>query len=135
MRQAKNHAFPKSKRLLKPRDFQNAFDSIGCKQGGKLCTMLAAPNQLTISRIGLIVAKKNLKHATKRNQFKRHTRETFRLQSQRFDKLPRGFDIIVLAKSSANNVNTAMLRRELEQQWSKLIIKLQNHSKPESRAN
>jgi ribonuclease P protein component len=50
------------------------------------------------SRIGIVVSRKN-GPAVKRNLFKRRLREIFRLNK---DRLPRGLDLVVMAKTATS---------------------------------
>ena len=115
--------FTKAQRLLKPADFQRVFDQVDCKQGGKYCTLLSRKNNGDACRLGLIVAKRNIKQAVGRNRVKRLVRESFRHSANSFDKLPHRFDVIVLVKAQAAMASSHDLRLELDRQWSKLINK------------
>lgn len=118
-------AYPKSRRLLKPPEFQRVFDNVDCKQGGRFCTLLSTKSNQDESRLGLIAAKKNLKLAVQRNRVKRLLRETFRLKHEEFIQLNCSFDVIALVKASAANAPAKDIHSELEKQWSKLIAKRQ----------
>ncbi len=69
-----------------------------------------------VARLGLAVAKKNIKLAVKRNKFKRIVRESFRLHKVQLA----GLDIVVLAKRAANGASSQQIRIVLEQQWQHL---------------
>ena len=71
------------------------------------------------SRLGIIVAKKNVKLAVQRNRIKRLLRESFR---NKRDSLP-NIDIIVLAKKGADLVNNQECVQELDYLWRKLVRK------------
>lgn len=58
-------------------------------------TLYILNNRLPYSRLGIIVSKKLVKKATRRNRLKRLIREAFRLNKP---QLPKGLDIIVNLK-------------------------------------
>ena len=72
-------------------------------------------------RLGIIVAKKNVKLAVQRNRIKRLLRETFR--NERF-QLPK-IDIIVLAKKGVHQAENSEVIAELDYLWRKLKRKVQ----------
>ena len=77
--------------------------------------LLVSKNKYNYSRLGLIVAKKNVKLATKRNKIKRIVRESFRKQQEL-----KNLDIIFIAKKEINNLNSKKLRDQLDKQWKKI---------------
>ncbi len=110
--------FPKSVRLLKPRDYSEVFSNVQIRVPHKHFLILAAPNTLGHARIGLVFSKKNLKLAVQRNRIKRVIRETFRLHQD----LP-AFDIIVLGRQGLASVENAQLHEILQDLWQRLIRK------------
>jgi len=74
------------------------------------------PNNTPVARLGLAVAKKNIKLAVRRNRFKRIVRESFRQHKVQLA----GLDIVVLAKHAANTATSEQIRNVLEQQWQHL---------------
>ena len=128
-------SFKKSHRLLNPKDYKMVFDGVELKQGGGYFTFLSRKNQLSCSRLGVIVAKKHISLAVNRNKIKRAIRESFRHFHPKVEKvsevnthdclieqekLKMFFDTVVLVKSSADKLNSSELKRELNQQWLKL---------------
>lgn len=69
------------------------------------------------ARLGLIVAKKNVKRAVDRNRVKRRIRETFRLNKSNFDS----FDIIVLAKRNVATLPDLKISESLNHLWKKVV--------------
>ena len=82
--------------------------------------ILAKDNGSQHPRLGLVVAKKNIRHATGRNRAKRHIRETFRLRQ---DELG-GLDIVVLVRRGFGELEDCELNRMLAKQWSRLRRRL-----------
>lgn len=78
--------------------------------------MLARPNDLNEARLGLIVAKKNVRLAVKRNRIKRVVRESFRLNQQNLETL----DIIFLARRGLDKLEPAVQHKVLLDSWRKL---------------
>lgn len=80
--------------------------------------MLAIPNQKNHARIGLVVAKKNIKLAVQRNRIKRILRESFRLNQH----LP-AMDIVVLTRPKIDQLDNKSLQSSCEKLFNKLIQK------------
>lgn len=79
-------------------------------------TILARSSQQTMSRIGLVISKKNVARAVARNQLKRVIRESFRTHRELLPKV----DIIVLAKKGADKKKNQELFGDLLKGWQKL---------------
>lgn len=105
-------SFRRSHRLLNARDYSEVFAG-ATRTADRYFTVLAKPNQLTHARLGLVVAKKNIKTAVQRNRVKRVIRETFR--SARPALLCH--DLVVIAKAAAGRADNALLRMALTQIW------------------
>ena len=118
-----NHgrAFTKSMRLLNSKDFQIVFDDAPLRSSHQHFLFLARINQLDRPRLGLVIAKKHIRHAVDRNRMKRLIRETFRAKQQQL----KGLDVIVLARKGMNDVTNAVLIEHLNGQWDRLIRRLQ----------
>ena len=118
-------AFPRSSRLLTPRDYSEVFSDVQLRVPHKHFLILAKPNALGHARVGLVFSKKNLKHAVQRNRVKRLVRETFRHQPD----LP-PLDIIVLSRHGLANVDNPELNLMLADLWQRLIRKARQISLP-----
>ena len=68
----------KSARLLNAHDYSQVFENCSIRAGSTAGTVLALPASDNRSRLGIIVAKKNVRLATDRNRIKRLVREYFR---------------------------------------------------------
>lgn len=66
-------------------------------------------------RLGLVVAKKNIRKANQRNRVKRIIRESFRHTRERM--LPH--DCVVLVRPGAGELSNSSLFAELDELWSK----------------
>jgi len=69
--------FPRNNRLLNAKQFSRVFDKAN-KIHNKAFTLLVRKNDLGYARLGLVIAKKNVKQAHRRNYIKRQLREYFR---------------------------------------------------------
>ena len=96
----------RERRLTRPRDFA-ALRSNGRAWSGKLLVLVARPNSLETSRVGLSVSKRVGK-AVVRNLVKRRLRETVR----RVD-LREGWDILLIARKGAGEADFHALDRSL----------------------
>jgi ribonuclease P protein component len=109
-------SFPSSLRLKTPTDFQKVFTR-PVKSTDRYFTLLAIKNQLEYPRLGLAIAKKNIKRAVDRNKIKRITRESFRLQQHQLTTI----DIVVLARRDAANATSIQLANSLTKHWQNLL--------------
>jgi ribonuclease P protein component len=104
-------------RLKKPAEYKNVFDN-PVKSSDQYFTLLAKKNNFDHPRLGLAIAKKNIKKAVCRNIIKRTVRESFRIQ-QGLGSV----DIVVLARRDAVGVPLDLLRKSLEKHWIKLVAR------------
>lgn len=115
----KEFGFSKSQRLLNSSQFSPVFDQPCFKIHHPNILILAKKNDLGVARLGIIVAKKNVKLAVKRNRIKRLTRETFRNKQH---KLP-AIDAIVLARRGCDQLDNASLVEALNGLWNRAAKK------------
>jgi ribonuclease P protein component len=118
--QPRSQAFSKSMRLLNSHDFKCVFDDAPLRTSHQLFLLLARRNQLPNARLGLVIAKKHIRHAVDRNRMKRLIRETFRVRQQ----LLSGVDVIVLARKGMHEIPNAELINQLNGQWQRLIRRM-----------
>lgn len=107
--------FSKSKRLLTPFDYKRVFDTNDVRAGSRHALILSALNTAEPSRLGLVIAKKHVRHAHQRNRIKRVVREFFRAHPV---DPPR--DIIFLARSGLSELSNDQLRQTLTGLWVKI---------------
>ena len=123
--EAARAAFPRSARLLKPKQFQHVFAR------PRVCSdayfkLLARDNDAGQARIGMAVSRRVDRHAVGRNRIKRIVRESFRhwradrrqtsLEATG-DQTLRGLDIVVLARPPAATASNAQLFLSLGRLW------------------
>ncbi|MGR9037646.1 MAG: ribonuclease P protein component, partial [Gammaproteobacteria bacterium] len=80
-------------------------------------TILAVRNELDHPRLGLAIAKKNIKKAVRRNLIKRIVREAFRIRQHSLGSM----DIVVLARKDAVDAPLELLRKSLDKHWLRLV--------------
>ncbi len=123
LKNRKTGSFSRANRLLTAKQFSNVFENPYKRHHAYLLILVRKnsvqgnqSNNNSVARLGLAVAKKNIKLAVRRNRFKRIVRESFRQHKVQLASL----DIVVLAKHAANNATSQQLRNVLEQQWQHL---------------
>ncbi len=119
----KTGSFSRANRLLTAKQFSHVFETPYKRHHAYLLILVRknssynnSDGKIQLARLGLAVAKKNIKLAVRRNRFKRIVRESFRQHKVQLA----GLDIVVLAKHAANGATSQQLRTVLEQQWQHL---------------
>jgi ribonuclease P protein component len=107
--------FPPQRRLRRPAEFKRAYAQ-GRRLGNEFFTVNALPNGLSIPRLGMSVAARNLKHAVARNRIRRLIRESFRAHSA---SLP-AFDLVIGVRAAVLGAESARVRERLETLWHKI---------------
>lgn len=108
--------FGKTSRLLNARDYKQVFDNARLKVSTPELLFLAYPNQASNARMGLVIAKKHVRLAVRRNRVKRILRETFRHQQSELA----GLDIVVLARKGLDTLDKPQLHQSCQQLWQQL---------------
>jgi ribonuclease P protein component len=112
------YSFPKKFRLIHKLDYQKTFQrakKINSRYFRLYFYKTGTDPQL--SRLGLAISKKNIRHAIHRNRIKRIVRESFRYNQERL----KGYDVVVLANRDANAMDKPTLRQEMDKLWKKII--------------
>lgn len=121
--------FDKSLRLLNAGVYKAVFDDAKIKVSTQQILFLARPNGLAHPRLGLIVAKKNAKHAVQRNRIKRIARESFRLSQHQLG----GIDTIVLARRGLDQLDNAALHNMFNKLWLQLQQRAEKHRRQQQK--
>lgn len=108
--------FSRTLRLLRSSDYARVFGAAEIKVSDKNLLILASGNQLGFPRLGLVIAKKNVRTAVSRNRVKRVVRETFRCSQ---DSLA-GLDYVVLARKGLGDLDSSQLHSLLGRQWARV---------------
>lgn len=111
-----NYSFGKSLRLLDANAYKSVFDDAKLKVSNQHGLFLARQNGLNHPRLGLVIAKKNVRLAKNRNRIKRIIRESFRLQQHQLG----GVDTVVLARRGLDNLDNNQLHAMFNRLWSQL---------------
>jgi ribonuclease P protein component len=118
-------SFKKSSRLLDANAYKTVFDDAQLKVSRQQVLFLSRPNERSKPRIGLVIAKKNIRHANQRNRIKRILRESFRLHQHQLSAL----DTVVLARRGLDKLDNAGLHKLFTQLWQQLQKKAENKQK------
>ena len=78
-------------------------------------TIVVRPNGVHHPRLGLAVARRVMSRAVDRHRLKRHIRESFRHNIERL----RGLDIVVIANSGVEKMQSKTLGKTLARQWDR----------------
>jgi ribonuclease P protein component len=115
-----NQRFTKKERLQKRREFQQVFDK-GKKYGNDQVKMYALVNDVSLSRLGLVVGKK-FGNAPRRNRFKRIFREAYRLNKS---LLNNSVDIIVIPRPGLEELTLGII----EDKFKKILTQINDDLK------
>ncbi|MFW5451491.1 MAG: ribonuclease P protein component [Methylophagaceae bacterium] len=115
--------FSRAMRMNNPRDFTRVFRQAK-HTGGTGLTVLTVDNSVGCPRLGLAIAKKHLKLASRRNRLKRIIRESFRQHQSTFANI----DIVVLTRADIAKRNSAQIWAALEQHWLTVATQWQKES-------
>ncbi|WP_144392487.1 ribonuclease P protein component [Pleionea sediminis] len=107
-------SFSRELRLLKASDFSFVFDK-PVRIGNRAFTVLSRANLSSSPRLGLAIAKKQVKLAVDRNLIKRKIRESFRTNQH---NLP-NCDFVVMVKRAINDMSRAEIDSALQHVWRK----------------
>ena len=117
-----NQSFSKINKLTCPSQFNVVFSDCELRIQFKGFIVLAKKTNHENSRLGLVIAKKNLPLAAQRNKLKRIVRETFR--KNRFSQ---SVDVVFLAQKGIAKYPFSDLNEMLAEAWSNLQKKLQKY--------
>ncbi|GAA0351836.1 ribonuclease P protein component [Morganella psychrotolerans] len=98
--------------MLTPKHFNFVFQQPQRASTPEI-TLLGRRNELEYPRIGLTVAKKNVKRAHERNRIKRLTREFFRLHQH---ELP-DMDFVLLVRKGVSELSNREITEALGKLW------------------
>ncbi|MCL6414236.1 ribonuclease P protein component [Aestuariirhabdus sp. Z084] len=108
--------FDRSLRLLKAADYKRVFDGAEFKVSHSNLLILSRRNSYDYPRLGLVIAKKNVRFAVSRNRIKRLIRESFRHHQAEL----KGLDIVILARKGIDRKDNPEISGLLIKQWQRL---------------
>ena len=117
-----NQDFSASRRLLTSSEFDAVFKKNQVKLSTPEFLFLAIANQVSQSRLGMVVSKKNTSSAVDRNHLKRLMREAFR----KTQMAP--VDVVVLTRTGANKLSSQALTGILEKSFLKLTTRINSQT-------
>jgi ribonuclease P protein component len=103
--------------LTKNKEFQRVY-SRGKYAASALLVIYVLQNNLSVTRLGITTSKK-VGNAVKRNRLRRLIRENVRLL---YDRLDKGFDVVVVARKFQDNTTLDAVGRELKYLFHKLDL-------------
>ncbi|MBI1731884.1 MAG: ribonuclease P protein component [Gammaproteobacteria bacterium] len=109
--------FPPGRRLRTPAAFKAVFAS-GRRSSDSQLVVLSRPNGLAHPRLGLAISRSRIGAAVLRNRLKRVVREYFRSHQPEVG----GVDLVVLAQSGVEVMDSAKLRASLERHWKRVAL-------------
>lgn len=112
----KSTSFSAAYRLHHPTQFQTVWKT-GQRISLSSIGLVSCKNQVGHARLGISVAKKNIRLATRRNRLKRIARETFRL---RFPNLP-SRDFVVVIYKGAIHIPLESQFLQFTQLWDRFL--------------
>lgn len=113
--------FKRRRRLLEAKDFKRVFDENTFRSSNQNILVLALDSSSTTSaRLGIVVAKKNVRRAVDRNRIKRLTREYFR---QQVAPISYPMDFVVLARQGVGRLDNDGVRGALKGLFDTLLRK------------
>ena len=125
-KQPADSRFGQSKRLLNANDYKRVFDKPDARASHRHLLLLGRLNGLDHHRLGLVIAKKNVRLAVQRNRIKRIAREFFRI----LPKTDAPMDVLLLARRNMDQLDNAELSSILQHQWQRLV-----HASADTRSN
>ncbi len=114
--------FPKTRRLASAAEFKQVWNKAK-RISDQYLILVNCKNNLGYPRLGLSLAKKNIRLAKDRNQLKRIARETFRLRQAQLENV----DVIVVVKKGADLLTRSEQHQRYNALWNRFIA-LRNKS-------
>lgn len=123
--QSDKQHFSREQRLLNAGDFQRVFDNAKLKVSTREVLILGAANSLGHSRIGFIIAKKNIRTAVHRNRIRRIIREYFRLHCNELSD-QNAADLVIMARKGFDQLPNSEINSTFSSLWNKLVRQSDN---------
>ncbi len=106
----------RQRRLRQASEFKRVFDRPIKVHSAHFTVLARARDAASEPRLGLAIAKRQIRRASARNRIKRLIRESFRHHLAQLA----GLDIVVMARKGAQEKENAAIFQELEGLWQKL---------------
>jgi len=108
--------FGRDRRLRSQDEFKQVFDARQ-RVGQSGLTFLYRPNELGRPRLGLAIAKKQIRRAHERNRIKRIAREVFRVRAQFLPPV----DLVLMARTEVEKLDNDRLRENLDKMLDRVV--------------
>lgn len=102
--------------MLNAVEFKAVFDGAIYKASHPSFVLLAKQSDGDCARLGLVIGKRHVRRACRRNTIKRVARECFRLRQHQIPAL----DTVLLARQGADQFERAQLRTILNGLWKRI---------------
>lgn len=113
--------FSRASRLTSAADYSRVFQN-NLRVKDDCITLVLGKTSGTSSRLGMAIAKKQVKRAVDRNRLKRLLRESFR---KRIKNLP-PVDIVIMVRHNILSLSNQEIYARLEKLWQKVADKCEN---------
>ena len=117
-----NFHFQSNLKLKESQDFKQVFEHCNFRVSKRNILVLASISSHNAPRLGLVVSRRNVRHATQRNRIKRLVREFFRLNQTQIPQL----DLVVMARKGLADLDNKQINEYLEQIFSHLKKKVKS---------
>jgi ribonuclease P protein component len=114
--------FSSNFRLTTSADYKAVFDETSIRVSTKSILLLAKRNDLDHPRLGMVVAKKNVRKAVQRNRIKRNIRESYRTNKSQLA----GLDLVLLCRNGIDKLDNRFIRTSLADLWTQLTCQTRN---------
>ncbi|WP_353961536.1 ribonuclease P protein component [Pleionea litopenaei] len=111
-------SFARELRLLSKSDFSQVFDQ-PTRVGNRAFTVLFRSNLQNHPRLGLAIAKKQVRLAVDRNRIKRLIRECFRQQQHQLPNI----DLVFMVRRDINQLDNAKIQSAIQHIWKQVAKK------------
>jgi ribonuclease P protein component len=111
--------FSKASRLLGPSQYGAVFQKTDFKLTAASLLLLVTKSEQA-PRLGIVIAKKNVKRAVDRNRLKRIIRESFRLRQEEFGTI----DMVILARQGLDKMDNPEVLVQINHLFDELVNKL-----------
>lgn len=95
--------------LRRKKDFSRIYNH-GKSVGDKYVVIFIIRNSLSFNRVTFLASKK-VGNSVRRNRARRLMKESYRLTDMKF---PQGYDVVIIARNTINNVKCADVKKSLE---------------------
>jgi ribonuclease P protein component len=115
-----DHQFGRAFKINQSSQYSSVFNNADFRVSSPNLTFIVKENNLSHGRIGVVVAKKNIRRAVDRNLVKRIVKESFR----KGEVSTLMVDIVVLVRSNLIRLSRKQQNEDLTSLWQALIKKV-----------